>query len=90
LRENCIWDQRLPAKAIHADSNTLAGEQASDRDAGDVRRPGLARRRNLDVAQQIPIDFVAGVGLGGARTAMALATMSRAASPSRVKIATLL
>jgi len=37
---------------------------------GDVHRPDLVRPRDLDAAQQIRIDLVAGFGLRGARTAI--------------------
>ena len=40
------------------------------RNVGDVHGPDLVRSRDLDAAQQIRIDLVAGLGLGGARTAI--------------------
>ena len=40
------------------------------RNVGDVHGPDLVRSRDLDAAQQIRIDLVAGLRLGGARTAI--------------------
>src|SRR5260370_805521 len=45
-------------------------EAARHRDVGDVHCPDLVWARDLHAAQQIWIDLVAGLGLGGARTAV--------------------
>src|SRR6202011_4601948 len=45
-------------------------EAVRHRNVRDVHGPDLVRSRDLDAAQQIRIDLVAGLGLGGARTAI--------------------
>ena len=45
-------------------------EAVGHRDIGDVHGPDLVRLRDLQLAQQIRIDLVAGFGLGGARMAI--------------------
>src|ERR1700682_3863562 len=45
-------------------------EAVRHRDIGDVHGPDLVRPPDLDAAQQVRIDLVAGLGLGGARTAI--------------------
>ena len=45
-------------------------EAVRHRNVRDVHRPDLVRPPDLDAAQQIRIDLVAGLGLGGARTAI--------------------
>src|SRR3981189_1657757 len=45
-------------------------EAVRHRNVGDVHGPDLVWTRNLQATQQIRMDLVAGVGLGGARTAI--------------------
>src|SRR6267143_329323 len=45
-------------------------EAVRHRNVGDVHGPDLVWTRNLQAAQQIRMDLVAGLGLGGARTAI--------------------
>ena len=72
--ERCLHRDRQPprqhAAAEPVEHHGQIDEAARHRDVGDVHRPHLVRSRDRHPTQQIRVDFVAGLGLGRARTAI--------------------